>query len=261
MWLRELLRFRSCWGNGRNQTITRNARRVNKVAELAPFASTYLEIGVESGGTFRQVRVPFKWGIDPNPLPKFHHLGPGTKFGMIPSDDFFESLSPKVAFDIVFIDGLHQIEQVYRDLLHSIRHVRRSSVIFVDDVVPDDDMSAHRDQKKSIELKAAAGIFDGRWHGDVWKILPIVSTLFPGISVRLCAKNSDAEDNPVALLWFDEWPLALPEQHQVDDLILTLRDKSFAEFKSEHCDLFELIDEDEVFAEWAQVLSERGLSS
>lgn len=261
MWLRQLLPFRSFWSNGRNQTITRNARRVNKVAEIVPFASTYLEIGVESGGTFRQVSVPFKWGIDPNPLPNVHHLDPGTKFGMISSDDFFDSLSPKVAFDIVFIDGLHQIEQVYRDLLHSIRHARQSSVIFVDDVVPDDDMSANRDHKKSIELKAAAGIFDGRWHGDVWKILPIVSTLYPGISVRLCAKNSDAEDNPVALLWFDEWPLVLPAPHQVEEILLSLRDKSFAEFKSEHRELFELIEEDEVFAELAQVFSERGRSS
>ena len=99
----------------------------SRIAWLANLnnATSYLEIGVQSGFTFFSVDLPLKVAVDPyfkfNPLDRKKD---GEYFFQMSSDDFFGGLagnSPvvqelyaknKLAFDIIFIDGLHTYKQL-----------------------------------------------------------------------------------------------------------------------------------------------------
>ena len=75
-------------------------------------AKTYLEIGVDDGVNFNNIQCDYKVGVDPNPYCKYatYH---------ITSDDYFQFHNEK--FDLVFIDGLHHYDQVYKDIENSLK--------------------------------------------------------------------------------------------------------------------------------------------
>jgi hypothetical protein len=71
-------------------------------------AKKYLEIGVDQGFNFENIKIEHKVGVDPySPYP-----------GVIKetSDDFFKNNTEK--FDIVLVDGLHHSDQVYKDIIN-----------------------------------------------------------------------------------------------------------------------------------------------
>ena len=65
-----------------------------------------LEIGHDKGEAFRQFRVEEKQSVDPNP--RTHATW------IMTSDDFFGKCQRK--YDIIFVDGLHEHNQVYRNM-------------------------------------------------------------------------------------------------------------------------------------------------
>ncbi len=69
--------------------------------------NSYLEISVETGITFKHIDIKNKLGVDPDPTYKEDNIILKT------SDDFFKE-NNKI-FDIIFIDGMHQLEYVYND--------------------------------------------------------------------------------------------------------------------------------------------------
>lgn len=124
----------------------------------------YLEIGVETGYTFNNVHFVNKTGVDPSPAFISDNLVIKT------SDDFFENLDSNTRFNIVFIDGLHQCEQVVRDINNSIRFLNENGKILVDDIIP-----LNYDEQLKIPKKH---YYDDTvlktmvpWTGDVWKPL------------------------------------------------------------------------------------------
>ena len=124
----------------------------------------YLEIGVENGFTFNNVHFLDKTGVDPLPHFKSDYLVVKT------SDDYFESLVTETKFDIVFIDGLHQCEQVLKDINNSIRVLNKNGKILLDDVIP---LNHDEQLKTPIKHHVQDGILKTLvpWTGDVWKIL------------------------------------------------------------------------------------------
>ena len=69
-------------------------------------AENYLEVGVSAGENFRDIKCKNKVGVDPEPsTPATIHID---------SDSFFKD--NKRTFDVIFIDGLHHADQVYRDI-------------------------------------------------------------------------------------------------------------------------------------------------
>lgn len=118
----------------------------------------YLEIGVQSGRTGAQVKATRKWGVDPKPYRRagshYHRLDRTT------SDKFFKTLSPDERFDVVFIDGLHHGEQVYRDTLNALEHLAPGGTIVLHDCNP----------QKEIEQRIPHTT-QRRWNGDCWKAL------------------------------------------------------------------------------------------
>jgi hypothetical protein len=80
----------------------------------------YLEIGVSNGGTFYNIECQVKHGVDPNNKDMLYP---------ITSDEFFENCNQ--TYDIVFIDGDHECNQVLRDIDNSIKHLSPNGIIFV----------------------------------------------------------------------------------------------------------------------------------
>jgi SAM-dependent methyltransferase len=108
---------------------------------------SYLEIGVQNGVNFNAIKCKSKVGVDPDRKSK------ATIF--LPSDLFFTLNSE--TFDIIFIDGLHEADQVMRDLENAYVCLNKGGVIVVHDCNPEKEIH----QRVPRESKV--------WNGDVWK--------------------------------------------------------------------------------------------
>ena len=138
---------------------------------------TYLEIGCFAGEVFNKIKIEKKIGVDP--------VSGGTIKKT--SDDFFKNNQEK--FDCIFIDGLHEFEQVKRDINNSIKYLNNDGVILLHDCLPNNvyDQAMPRCQYN--------------WNGNVWKAIVEcrtrndidVYTCYAdnGIGVIFNRKNSD----------------------------------------------------------------------
>jgi hypothetical protein len=113
---------------------------------------SYLEIGVNTplqpGYNWIGIKIQTKHGVDPNVE---------TTFQMT-SDEFFEKhIAQK--YDIIFVDGLHIFEQVYKDIINSLKYLNDNGTIIVHDCNPMDEITQRR-------VRASDA-----WHGDVWKAI------------------------------------------------------------------------------------------
>jgi len=114
--------------------------------------NSYLEIGVNTpsqpGYNWIGVKIQTKHGVDPNVE---------TTFKMT-SDEFFEKhIAQK--YDIIFVDGLHIFEQVYSDIINSLKYLNHNGTIVVHDCNPVDEITQRRVRASDV------------WHGDVWKAI------------------------------------------------------------------------------------------
>ena len=107
----------------------------------------YLEIGCASNELFDSVFSLRKIGIDPN--------SGGTH--RMTSDNFFEQ-NPKQGFDVVFIDGLHEYQQVRRDAINSLNFLNDGGWIAFHDFLPSTWKEHHVPRIQS------------EWTGDCWKL-------------------------------------------------------------------------------------------
>lgn len=107
----------------------------------------YLEIGCASNELFDSVFSLRKIGIDPN--------SGGTH--RMTSDNFFEQ-NPKQCFDVVFIDGLHEYQQVRRDAINSLNFLNDGGWIAFHDFLPSTWKEHHVPRIQS------------EWTGDCWKL-------------------------------------------------------------------------------------------
>lgn len=114
---------------------------------------SYLEIGVDTGLTFLSIECDEKVGVDPNTNSM------ATVFTN--SDDFFAHIPDDKKFDMIFIDGLHEWHQCYRDIINSIHHLSPNGTIVCHDMNP-----LHEDWIELFNPNA-----QGVWTGDVYKAL------------------------------------------------------------------------------------------
>jgi len=134
----------------------------------------YLEIGVETGFTFDHVHFENKEGVDPDPKCD------NSKIVKKTSDDYFAFSSDKK--DVVFIDGLHQSQQVIADINNSINLLNEGGKIFLDDILPlthDEQLKIPRKHYYENNILK----YGEPWTGDVWKVLYFI--------LRNCSEHID----------------------------------------------------------------------
>lgn len=125
---------------------------INKL--IAKFdLNDYLEIGVRAtNGNFDYINCEFKDGVDPRKNLDIEYN--------VTSDEFFENHIKK-QYDIVFVDGMHTKEQVYLDVLNTIKHLKPNGFIVVHDCKPATEWHT-RSYERFLSEK-------GGWNGDVYK--------------------------------------------------------------------------------------------
>jgi hypothetical protein len=106
----------------------------------------YLEIGCYDDACFSSIPIVNKIGVDP------------VKGGTIKttSDHFF--LNNKLLFDIIFIDGLHEYEQVRNDVSNSLSCLKEGGYLFIHDMIPRNFAEENVPRLQDV------------WTGDVWKV-------------------------------------------------------------------------------------------
>lgn len=106
---------------------------------------SYLEIGCDQNQVFSKIKIEKKIGVDP--------VFGGTIRDT--SDNFFKKNN--IRFDIIFIDGLHEYDQVKKDINNSLSFLNNNGVIFLHDCMP-----------RGFIYQAVPRA-RGAWNGDVWK--------------------------------------------------------------------------------------------
>jgi len=129
------------------QESLRRSDIINKLIAKYKYES-YLEIGVANPqSTFEKIIALKKTGVDPRT--DYHSTYQMT------SDSFFEQ--NKEDFDIIFIDGLHHKDQVFRDIENSLHVLNDGGTIVCHDMSPPNE--ACQVVPQSV----------GEWCGDCWK--------------------------------------------------------------------------------------------
>ena len=135
----------------------------------------YIEIGVENGFTFNKVHFINKIGVDPDPKCNNDTIVPIT------SDAFFEgfiNINGRLdgRTNVIFIDGLHQAEQVVKDINNSIKclvsddNIEDKGKLFIDDVLPltyDEQLKIPNKHFYENDILK----YGEPWTGDVWKVV------------------------------------------------------------------------------------------
>ena len=139
---------------------------------LAP--RTYLETGVNLGRSMALSRVP-SIGIDPE-FSVTSELQADVHLARTSSDEFFARRRPLAhlpipVVDLAFIDGMHLSEYALRDLVAVERFTLPTSVLVVDDMLPDTVEMTSRTRTTS------------RWTGDVYKVSAALRELRPDLVV------------------------------------------------------------------------------
>ena len=113
-------------------------------------AQSYLEIGICDGSNHIKIKCKHKIGVDPNsPVSHVTHR--------MTSDRFFSQ--NKNMFDVIFVDGLHVYEQVYKDIINSLKFLNKNGYIICHDMNPPTEK--HQAVPRPMNQR--------QWHGDCWK--------------------------------------------------------------------------------------------
>ena len=199
----------------------------------------YLEIGVAKGATFMPLRAARKVAVDPGFRFDIEAAGaeqPHAAFHSTTSDDYFARPLKGARFQVVFLDGLHVFEQLFRDLVNTLSVVAPDGVIVIDDIFPTDEIAALPDPRQAVRLRRERGIVSNAWMGDVFRIVPLIDTLFQRWSFACIADNHGQ-----LVMW--PRPRAAVEQrtlHQMTDFSY--------ERAVEHKDMFRFRPFDEIVA-------------
>jgi hypothetical protein len=109
-------------------------------------SAKYLEIGCGLNALFDSVSCMHKTGVDPN--------RGGTH--RMTSDEFF--LINSQIYDVIFIDGLHEYEQVHRDAVNALNSINVGGYVAIHDLLPSDWKEHHVPRISDV------------WTGDCWKL-------------------------------------------------------------------------------------------
>lgn len=203
----------------------RSAFRINGLLASTK-GESYLEIGVYSGFTFELVNANQKVAVDPSPrffkIPSKNH-----EIHVQTSDAYFANISPKKKFDVIFIDGLHEAFQVYRDIANSVEHLAEEGFILVDDVWPVSRMASISPRfmnTKELELIERNAF---SWQGDVFAAIDHLITNCQSLDVTILTSDNHIQA-VIRLKGNSETLLAGFDQNSYDEILDKFRKVEFS---------------------------------
>ncbi|RJN32967.1 class I SAM-dependent methyltransferase [Nesterenkonia natronophila] len=132
----------------------------------------YLEIGVQSGVSFRLARCQ-AIGVDPMPYPSLG-LSKNHTLLQMTSDTFFDEEAEVWLVnspDLVFIDGMHLFEFALRDFINVEKFSSKNTIVIMDDIFPGHPAQAERDRRTRA------------WTGDVWRLAHALREFRPDLQL------------------------------------------------------------------------------
>jgi hypothetical protein len=112
---------------------------------------TYLEIGTDRDDIFSEARKRFKVAVGVDPL------SGGTL--RMTSNEFFTTNTQY--FDMIFVDGLHEANQVYADVMNALRWLSPGGTVLMHDCNPHGILSNRAAYPLPPNVRY--------WNGDTWK--------------------------------------------------------------------------------------------
>ena len=102
---------------------------INSIIKKNNF-KTYLEVGIAHRECFDGIELPMvdKIGVDPWEGSEPDYL--------MDSDTFFDTIDKDRKWDMIFIDGLHVMEQADKDVVNALKHLNDGGVIMMHDCNP-----------------------------------------------------------------------------------------------------------------------------
>jgi hypothetical protein len=202
---------------------TGSSRRLNALA-VASNASAYLEVGIREGKTFQAVKVASRTGVDPEHNVDINRLPPGVAIFTMTSDEFFVNTPTEKKFDLIFLDGLHEFRQTYRDAVNAFARLSAQGLVLIDDVVPSSLSAASRDFATAMSAGASAGVAFPDWMGDVYLAGLALATRHPEVVVRTIVGDGH---RPQMLAWLAE--ATHPPTELVDEDLSKLETRSYTD--------------------------------
>ena len=126
---------------------------IQKLIDTHDYKS-YLEIGIDNGNNFKSINCETKVSVDPA-IGQYSYARPTY---CMTSDQYFKKHDE--GFDIIFIDGLHESAQVYRDIINSLTVLNENGTIICHDMNPAEEI--HQVVPRHTVPKVG-------WNGDCWK--------------------------------------------------------------------------------------------
>lgn len=131
----------------------------------------YLEVGVRNlEDNFDRIEADFKVCVDPGYEADVNH----ATFPMT-SDEFFDQLLNRKLqvehqeFDVIFLDGLHVADQLYRDIRNALKIVAATGYIVLHDCNPP---TLHHSRENFRDQSPATNY----WNGTCWKAYQRIRT-------------------------------------------------------------------------------------
>ena len=195
----------------------------------------YFEIGIGTGASLAYSRC-CSIAVDPDFRLRADVISnkPECHLYRQTSDDFFRLSESRTLFprpiDLAFLDGLHWFEVLLRDFINTERFCAPDGLILLHDCLPYSVEIAeriHQPEQRSDQLRRM------HWAGDVWKLIPILSTYRPDL--RMVSFDCP----PTGLVTLQGLnPRSTILRDAYDDIVRTFQEIELAEFTIER--LFEI---------------------
>lgn len=105
---------------------------INSLIAIKKYKS-YLEIGIGDGANYNQIICENKNNVDPC-FDLLDSQNISHVKNVMTSDEFFNKNTEM--FDVIFVDGLHEYQQVYRDIKNSLNVLNENGCIVCHDMLP-----------------------------------------------------------------------------------------------------------------------------
>lgn len=174
--------------------------------------TSYLEIGCNDGVSFQEITNNTATNslvtavcVDPDTKAvATHHLTSDAYFDQIFQDipwtaDGGATLQTEALLDCVFVDGLHEANQAYRDFMNSWRVLKPGGTVLLHDMAPRHEWMASYPMHENVKTF--------NWHGDVWKVvvalrlLPDAEVVTIDVDSGVAAVRKRPNKHPLSNAW------------------------------------------------------------